>query len=320
MERTTLPLPVIDFHCHFPVKGDDVFGDYWQEYTSRYGEEKAAWWQRAGERCQAEWREAWGFPAPEPVPSDPAVTAARWVNETLRYGLERVVFVTGGGNRKLAGVVSACPDRLIGFAHHNPFAANAAAELERAVVQDGLQGYKIFAPLLPKPLDSQELIPLWQVAEKHRLPVLIHFGILGGGGGIAAGPNLDPLALHHVAKAYPGIPFIVPHFGCGYPRELLMLCWACPNVHVDTSGNNEWMRWMPYPLTLQDLFQRFYETVGPARIIFGSDSAWFPRGFAARYFWDQWRACCHLRIPEGDRRLIFRDNAARLLKLNAEEV
>ncbi|MEW6662482.1 MAG: hypothetical protein ACOY9Y_11580 [Bacillota bacterium] len=53
---------------------------------------------------------------------------------------------------------------------------------------------------------------------------------------------------------------------------------------------------------------------------FGSDSAWFPRGFAARYFWNQRRTSCQLRIPEGDGRLIFRDNAARLLKPDAEEV
>jgi len=117
-----------------------------------------------------------------------------------------------------------------------------------------------------------------------------------------------------VAQAYPTVPFVIPHFGCGYLRDLLQLCWACANVYVDTSGNNEWTRWYPYPLSLEALFQRFYETIGPRRIIFGSDSSWFPRGFARRYLADQLRACQQLQMPATDIELIFGGNARRLLE------
>ena len=79
--------------------------------------------------------------------------------------------------------------------------------------------------------------------------------------------------LEPVARDFPTVDFIIPHFGIQYVNELLFLCWSCPNVHVDTSGSNQWVRWMPYKLTLDDLFQRFYETIGPERILFGSDSA-----------------------------------------------
>jgi hypothetical protein len=70
---------------------------------------------------------------------------------------------------------------------------------------------------------------------------------------------------------------------------------------------------MPYPLTVTDLFRKFVETIGPERVIFGSDSEWFPRGFVVRYLEEQWRACREIGISEVDLRLIFRDNAARLL-------
>ncbi|MER3468251.1 MAG: 2-amino-3-carboxymuconate-6-semialdehyde decarboxylase, partial [Thermoflexus sp.] len=93
------------------------------------------------------------------------------------------------------------------------------------------------------------------------------------------------------------------------------LCWACRNVYVDTSGNNEWVRWMPYELTLKDLFRRFVETIGPERILFGSDSEWFPRGFAVRYLEDQLRICYEIGLREEDIQKIFADNAARLLGL-----
>jgi len=118
-----------------------------------------------------------------------------------------------------------------------------------------------------------------------------------------------------VARGFPGVPFIIPHFGCGYPRELLHLMWVCGNVYVDTSGSNEWMRWMPYDLDLRTLFRRFVDTAGPARIIFGTDSSWFPRGFAGRYLEVQWEACVGLGLSTVDLRAIFAGNAARLLGL-----
>jgi predicted TIM-barrel fold metal-dependent hydrolase len=72
---------------------------------------------------------------------------------------------------------------------------------------------------------------------------------------------------------------------------------------------------MPYKLTLEDLFQRFYETIGPERILFGSDSSWFPRGFAIRYLLDQIRICRFMNMKHEDLQLIFGGNAARLLNV-----
>lgn len=106
---------------------------------------------------------------------------------------------------------------------------------------------------MQKPLADPSFRPLWDVAERFNLPVLIHFGILGGGGGLASGVNISPLSLEPVAKAFATVPFIVPHFGCSYVRDLLQLCWACANGCVDTSGNNKGIRWYPYPLTLHDI-------------------------------------------------------------------
>jgi predicted TIM-barrel fold metal-dependent hydrolase len=76
---------------------------------------------------------------------------------------------------------------------------------------------------------------------------------------------------------------------------------------------------MPYPLTLEDLFRKAFETIGPERVVFGSDSNAFPRGFAVRYLQDQLRACYTLNLPEADVALVFGGNAARLLGLSMPE-
>jgi predicted TIM-barrel fold metal-dependent hydrolase len=307
-----IPFPVLDFHAHFPARRAPGEADPVRAaYVGRFGEAKWAAAQRYLGADQEAWRRAWGFPAPEPPGGDEEM-AARWASEVERHGLVRAVFLTGGGNDRLAAVVKRHPDRFTGFAHHDPFAPDAPAELERAVTTLGLRGYKIVAPLHRRRLDDESLYPLWETAERLGIPVLIHFGPLRYQG-IAAGPNISPLVLHDVARGFPGIPFIVPHFGCGYPRELLHLMWVCGNVHVDTSGSNEWIRWMPYDLDLKMLFRRFLEAVGPQRIVFGTDSSWFPRGFARRYLEEQYRACCEIGAGEGALRLIFAGNAARLL-------
>ncbi|MEW5785027.1 MAG: amidohydrolase family protein [Bacillota bacterium] len=306
-------LEIIDFHVHLPVAGlDRQFTDFNRRYEAARGREKLAIIQNWGKVYEEQWLTAWSFPEPGPS-CEPGEAAALWHNEARKAGLHGVVFVTGGGNAVLADALAPYGGYFAAFAHHHPEEEAADALLEEAILTHGLKGYKIFAPLVEKPLADRSFEPLWRVAERTNIPVLVHCGILGGGGGIASGVNISPLSLEPVARAFPTVPFIIPHFGCGYVRDLLQLCWACANVHVDTSGNNEWTRWHPYPLTLEDLFRRFYETVGAARIIFGSDSSWFPRGFARRYLEDQLRACRRLRLPEEDLSLIFGGNARRLL-------
>ena len=146
--------------------------------------------------------------------------------------------------------------------------------------------------------------------------MLIHFGIQGSAGGIAWHENISPFKLHNIAKAFPDVTFVIPHFGCAWERETLQLCWACPNVCVDTSGSLQWIRWVPGDVTVKYLFRKYYETIGPGRIIFGTDSSWFPRGFTIEYLQDQMRSCLDLNFPERDIQQIFAGNAARLLKID----
>ena len=306
--------PIIDFHCHFPVP-DEHPDPAEAAYRAEFGDAKADKLEADWRWYQEQWWTNYGFPFPEDVEPAASVQARRWTAEVEDAQLDAVVFMTGGGNDALADAIADDP-RLLGFAHHDPFAPNAAAELHRAVTERGLRGYKVIAPTLPGPIDSRELYPVWQTAEDLGIPVLIHFGPNKGGGGTGWHQNIDPLRLHEVAKAFTDTAFVIPHFGCGYPRELLHLMWACRNVHVDTSGNNEWIRWMPDRFTLADYFRTFFETVGPSRIVFGSDSASFPRGLARRYYDEQVRIVREMGMTDADRHLVFSGNAARLLGLS----
>jgi len=305
-------IKVIDIHSHFPVVGD-WFPGYTQVSKRITKQKKSETKDLPGEI----WRKAWNFPAEREEVADDREASERWYRDVVDKGVERVVFVSGGGNERLAKIVGYHPDRFTAFAHNHPFAPDAAEQLEHALKDLGMKGYKLLGPSLDRPISDPALFPLWEICGKYEVPVLIHFGVLGSSGGISAHINMNPLALHDALKAFPKVNFIVPHFGAGYPTELLHLCWTCANVYVDSSGSNQWVRWMAYPLTLQDLFRKFYETVGPERMLFGTDSSWFPRTFAMSYLEEQNRILRFLRLPDGDIEKILYKNAERLLRLKA---
>ncbi len=310
-------LQVIDWHAHFPIRGDVTEGGLRtrEPRPGAAGAARDAHRRAQLRRHQEQWRLAWDFPEPEREPRSTEEQASRWAAEVECHGLDRVVFVTGRDNDELARAVSLHPDKFVGLAHHAITRPDAAQELERAATVLGLRGYKLLAPTIDTPLNDRAFYPVWEVCERLGLPVLIHFGMLGGAGGVSYHPNITPAVLEPIARDFPTVDFVVPHFGIQYVTDLLFLCWSCPNIHVDTSGSNQWTRWMPYKLTLEDLFQRFIETIGPERILFGTDSSWFPRGFALRYLQDQLRICRFMGLSHEQLQAIFGGNARRLLGL-----
>lgn len=309
-------LRVIDFHAHFPtLSPHEPRVKRKQEMLQEYGEETLRIHQEWALAYREERLAAWDMTGPEEVERTDEEQAERWASEVDEHGIDKVIFVTGGGNDNLARIVNFYPEKFIGFAHHDPFDEGAAEELERAVTVLGLKGYKCFGTSARKPMNDKSAYPVWETAQKLGIPVLIHFGSLGGGGGINWNSNIDPLVLEPVAKAFPRLNFVIPHFGAGWWRELLMLCWSCKNVSIDTSGSNDWMRWMPYELNMNLLYQKALETVGPDRLIFATDSTWMPRGFILRYLQEEIKVVRQLHLHPDDVDKIFYRNAARLLNL-----
>jgi len=288
---------IIDSHVHFP--SPDLFG--------KAGGSVHPWLVRE----RARWRKAWQFDGAEPIVSQDEMVE-RWYKETIKNDIS-VVFVTSGGNGAMSEIVKSHPDRFFGYAHHDPSLEDAPELLEKAIREQGLKGYKILGPAVDKPLDSKDLYPVWEVAQRENIPVLIHFGIMGSAGGIANHVNINPLRIHDVAKSFPNMKIIVPHFGCGYIFETLNLCWACPNVYIDTSGSNQWMRWMPFEVNLEMLFRKYRETIGPERILFGTDSSYFPRGYAKSYFDEQYKAMINVGYSDDEIERVVYGNIDDLL-------
>jgi predicted TIM-barrel fold metal-dependent hydrolase len=121
----------------------------------------------------------------------------------------------------------------------------------------------------------------------------------------------DPLALAAVASKFPKVPVIIPHFGAGFLREALMAADQCQNILLDTSSSNSWVKYYP-GLTLEAVFRQALEVVGPDRLLFGTDSSFFPRGWQRGVFDQQRQILDTLGVTPEAQEKIFAKNFQRL--------
>jgi predicted TIM-barrel fold metal-dependent hydrolase len=188
---------------------------------------------------------------------------------------------------------------------------------ETPAVIEGLDAACFFPAMHQYFIHDTRVEPFLEEAAARNTLVFVHCGVLTVGVRARLGlPSLfdmrfsNPIELHGVALRHPRVRFIVPHFGAGYFREALMLAELCPNVYLDTSSSNSWMRYER--LELNTVFRWALDVAGPARLLFGTDSSFFPRGWNLNIFEVQTHALLELGVSSGDARLIFGENLERL--------
>jgi uncharacterized protein len=260
------------------------------------------------------------------APGDPEHLADRWVGELDRAGVARVALIASipGDEDSVAAAVRRHPSRFVGFFMVDPTAPDALARVERALA--GVMRVVCLFPAMHRyALYDERVQPLVEaVASTAGAAVFAHCGLLTVGVrrklGLASPFESrfgNPLDLQGLATRHPSVPFIVPHFGAGLFREALMLAEACPNVRLDTSSSNAWIRYFP-GLTLAAVYATALEVVGPERLLFGTDSSFFPRGWQRGVYDDQRAALERLGVPEEVRTRIFGGNFGDLFAIGEE--
>ena len=162
---------------------------------------------------------------------------------------------------------------------------------------------------------------MFRAAADHGAAVFVHCGVLTVGVrkklGLPSRFDLrlgDPLALARMALGFPQVPVIIPHFGAGFFREALMAADQCPTIHFDTSSSNSWIRF-DGGQTLEGVFRNALAVAGASRLLFGTDSSFFPRGWQAGIYEQQQRIMGSLGVSVADRDAIFGGNFERLFPL-----
>lgn len=246
--------------------------------------------------------------------------ADRWVAELDRHGVSRAALIASipGDEPSVAGAVARHPSRFVGFFMFNPVAPDAGARLARALVELGLKGICLFPAMHGYRLDDERVASVFEAVAPMGGVVFAHCGVLTVGVRKKLGlPSPfdwrlgDPLALAATAAQFPNVPVIVPHFGAGFLREALMAAEQCANVYLDTSSSNGWMKYYP-GLTLTDVFRQALAVAGPDRIVFGTDSSFYPRGWQQPIYAAQQEALAAIRATQDVRAKVFGGNFDRL--------
>jgi uncharacterized protein len=256
-------------------------------------------------------------------PENPSFLADEWAAELDRHGVARAVMIASlpGDEVSVAAAVARHPDRFHGYFMVNPLAMDAASRVAAGLTQ-GLKGICLFPAMHRYSIADERIRPILRLAAgRPGTVIFVHAGVLTVGIrkklGLASPFDMrysNPIDLHPVALEYPQLSFVVPHFGAGYLREALMLCDLCPNVSLDTSSSNSWIRYLLPDTDLRHVFRRALDVVGPKRLLFGSDSSFFPRGWHAQVFEAQSQALYELGIGAEDAARIFGGNLEALLK------
>ena len=292
-------LPVDDAHVHF--------------FSHRFYAELAR--QRGLEGAEALGPLLnWEIPLP-----DPRLLAARWVDELDRHGVSRACLIASfpGDEASVSSAVAAHPDRFFGYFMLDPLQPDALERVKAAGADPHLHCMCLFPAMHRYAVTDPQLTPLFELASGSGLAVFVHCGVLSVGVrkklGLPSRFDMrysNPLDLHPVALQFPQIRFVVPHFGAGLFREALMLADLCPNVWLDTSSTNRWMKYES--LDLKAVFGRAIDLLGPERLLFGSDSSFFPRGWHAAVFEEQIAVLHQLGLSAAQAEQILSRNLERM--------
>jgi hypothetical protein len=161
-----------------------------------------------------------------------------------RQSVPDVKTVVFGGKARLSGLwvddrdiqsyVAEHPDQLIGFLSLDPTQPEWEAELRDGHLEFGLRGIKLMPMYAGFRPDEERLAPLWQYAQRHHLPVLLHTGTTF----VSQAPlectlprHLDP-----VATRYPEVRMILAHLGHPYEGECVAVIRKNPHVYADLSA------------------------------------------------------------------------------------
>jgi len=252
-------------------------------------------------------------------PEDPAELARQWVAELDGQGVARATLIASvpGDEASVEAAVTSCAGRFFGYFMVNP-AEDGAVERVALALRCGLHAPCLFPAMHRYGMQEARAEAVIEAVEKAEgKAVFVHCGVLTVGIrrklGLPSPFDMrysNPLDLHALAMRHPRVKFVLPHFGAGFLREALMLADLCPNVLLDTSSSNAWMRFEG--LDLKAVFRRVLDVAGPTRILFGTDSSFFPRGWNFEVYEAQTRALLDLGISTGDARRILETNLSDL--------
>ncbi len=160
------------------------------------------------------------------------------------------------GNKSLEQDSLLFKDRIAGYLSFNPRYSEGLCPLFDDFFSRGFYvGFKLLASYWKIPLTAPDYKPVWEYADKHRLPVLLHTW---------NDKYNSPVMLSEIVKKYPDAIFLLGHSGGGTAGRLEAekLTLDNDNVYLEFCGT------FTTPMPFEDSANK----VGWGKVVFGSDT------------------------------------------------
>lgn len=301
-------MPVVDFHSHF-------FSRPFFETLAKLSPQQGSLDQKLARLCSKT-----GIELPAP---DVASHLKRWIACLDEHDVEHLVTFASLPPEVPAVLeaVKMAEGRLSGMAIVDPTTYGAAPKAGE-LLDAGFKGLLCFPAMHGFDPSGPELGEVLEQAEPRGAIVYVHCGILvvklRDLLGLPRPYDLtyaNPLNLVPAANRHRGVTFVVPHFGAGFLRETLMLGAQCENVVVDSSSSNSWIKTQPGISNLGEVFAQALNVFSPSRILFGTDSGVFPKGWVAEREAEQRVILERVGCTPEEKEQVLGGNARRLLGL-----
>ncbi len=247
-------------------------------------------------------------------------------------------------NDEMAKLLAKHPDRFVGAAATLPMndVDEALRELDRAVKDLHFRGIQLHTPIVDKPLDHPDFVPIFERVAQYDLPIWIHpkrgidfsdyksenhsqywiFSMFGWPYETTAA--MTRLVFSGILERFPNLKFITHHCGGMVPYFVERIIGGqdyaekCCNAKFKQGLSKEPIEYFRMFYADTALYGASpslmcgYAFFGADHVVFGTDMPYDSEG-GDRYVRQTIEAVDSMNIPEADREKIYAGNAKRLL-------
>jgi predicted TIM-barrel fold metal-dependent hydrolase len=245
----------IDFHCHMFQKG----------YKIEYMEKGFRFFKDYGfyERIARLLRQV------DSIKEDNIIEKTLY--HIKKVNLEKVVLlpVSSRENELLKEWIEYSPDIFIPF--YNPPEKvvenlDIKDQMELDLQELDYKGLKLMVSFRNKHFYDKILLPIFEVAQEHKLIVLMHTGWPPPGTKKPVLTYSNPVDMDEYFNSFPKVKFVVAHMGFPFSDVAIALATQYPNIYLDISN----MTYMA-PYKLRELLLEAKDIIGTHKILFGTD-------------------------------------------------
>ncbi|MFQ5721684.1 MAG: amidohydrolase family protein [Candidatus Aminicenantales bacterium] len=236
------------------------------------------------------------------------------VREAKKLGMSKICLNGLGslydelGNEEVKQAFLKYPQLIMGFGHLR--LGKDSVEKVDEIYQAGFRGLKVINPT--KNYDDKDFYPYYARAEKHRMSILFHTGMVKRTNKDKlydiSSERMRPIYLDTIARAFPDLTLIGAHLGGPWFREAADVLRFNPNVYFDITGSiSGWVRKTP------DFFRNYLWWKGAwDKIVFGSDVHFSQiKTVMANYR----RVLETLKVNKATQKKVFGETAIRVLNM-----